>query len=247
MAHRWNRGAVCGLVAILFAATWVMPGVAPVTAQSRCGEPARPQVDWAECPKSGLVLVKQQLERAHLVRVDFSATDLSEANLAGADLGKVTLTRAWLVGANLQKASLASSYGLRTRFDGARLAAADLSKAELSRASFVDADLAGIDGRGAQIPRGRFKGANLGGAKLADTNLSRADFRGATLAGANMRTAYLYMARFEGVDLSRVSGLTQAQIDTACGDAKTVLPSGLKAPRSWPCPPPDPPDEAERN
>jgi len=32
-----------------------------------------------------------------------------------------------------------------------------------------------------------------------------------------------------------VKGLTQAQVDVACGDAKTRLPSALKRPGGWPC------------
>ena len=31
-------------------------------------------------------------------------------------------------------------------------------------------------------------------------------------------------------DLSKAVGLTQAQIDTACGDASTILPPGLRVP-----------------
>ncbi len=53
--------------------------------------------------------------------------------------------------------------------------------------------------------------------------------------GTRMAQARTFLTRFEGVNLSRVLGLTQAQLDSACGDAATRLPSGLKAPATWPC------------
>jgi uncharacterized protein YjbI with pentapeptide repeats len=51
----------------------------------------------------------------------------------------------------------------------------------------------------------------------------------------SLNRAYLYWARFEGTDLSLVKDLTQAQLDTACGDANTKLPAGLTVPKTWPC------------
>lgn len=46
----------------------------------------------------------------------------------------------------------------------------------------------------------------------------------------------MYLTRIEGVNLSQTQGLVQVQLDTACGDARTVLPKGLKASAHWPCP-----------
>jgi len=37
------------------------------------------------------------------------------------------------------------------------------------------------------------------------------------------------------VDLTDVSGLTQEQLDLACGDQTTRLPPGLDVPSGWPC------------
>ena len=58
------------------------------------------------------------------------------------------------------------------------------------------------------------------------------------LSGADHRGAYLYPTRISGADLSAVKGLTDTQLQIACGDATTKLPSGLKAPSRWPCPEP---------
>ena len=39
----------------------------------------------------------------------------------------------------------------------------------------------------------------------------------------------------EGADLSQAENLTQQQIEIACGDDKTKLPSDLQMPAAWPC------------
>ena len=60
--------------------------------------------------------------------------------------------------------------------------------------------------------------------------------RGTTFEGPiDFTDAFLFLARLEGLDLSKATGLEQMQIDLACGDAKTKLPAGLKAPATWPC------------
>ena len=57
------------------------------------------------------------------------------------------------------------------------------------------------------------------GANLAATSLAGADFTGANLAHANIAST----------DLSQARGLTQPQIDEACGGPSTRLPTGLVA------------------
>jgi uncharacterized protein YjbI with pentapeptide repeats len=50
-----------------------------------------------------------------------------------------------------------------------------------------------------------------------------------------MTGTYLYLTQIGGADLTAAKGLTQAQIEIACGDAQTKLPTGLTAPGTWPC------------
>lgn len=83
-------------------------------------------------------------------------------------------------------------------FDRARLVLACMSKA-----NFVNAT---------------FRGADLSGANLANSNLDGADFSGAVLNITSLK----------GANLARAKGLTQAQLDAACGDAQTRLPPGLR-------------------
>ena len=52
---------------------------------------------------------------------------------------------------------------------------------------------------------------------------------GAKMDGADLTGAITSVTSFLGTDLRNVKGLTQKQLDTACSDAKTLLPPGLKA------------------
>ncbi|TAN48037.1 MAG: pentapeptide repeat-containing protein, partial [Betaproteobacteria bacterium] len=98
---------------------------------------------------------------------------------------------------------------------GAQLKGARLSKGDFGRSVFDKADLSDAD--------------------LRFSNLARARLTEAKLAGADLSNAFTLNTRFDGSDLSAVKGLTQAQLDIACGDAKTRLPARLKKPGSWPC------------
>lgn len=105
-------------------------------------------------------------------------------------------------------------------FAGARLRQADLDVATLDRARLTGADLSVANAFGA-----RFTGANLTGA-----NLESGNFVGAYFGGATFTRARLSGAVFAGADLSGARGLTQAQLNAACGDDATLLPRGLTIP-----------------
>lgn len=103
-----------------------------------------------------------------------------------------------LTGADFSNQCLQNS-----NFEGADLADAKLVMSCLSHANLRQASL---------------KRADLSGANLFDAKLDAADFSGAVLSSTSLKNA----------DLSRAKGLTQAQLDLACGDAKTRLPAGLR-------------------
>jgi uncharacterized protein YjbI with pentapeptide repeats len=84
------------------------------------------------------------------------------------------------------------------RFDNARLVLMCMSYANFKGASF--------------------RGADLAGANLAHANVDGADFTGATLD----------ITSIKGTDMTHAVGLTQAQLDAACGDAETRVPDTLK-------------------
>jgi uncharacterized protein YjbI with pentapeptide repeats len=93
---------------------------------------------------------------------------------------------------------------------GGNLAGADFSGAKL-----VMACMSKTDFRAAS-----FRGADLSGANVSDSKLDGADFTGAVFSATQAR----------GTDFTRAKGLTQAQLDGTCGDAKTRAPAGLKVP-----------------
>jgi hypothetical protein len=154
-----------------------------------------------------------ETQRLNLQDVQLQYADLDNAHLEAANLWRANLKRAKLWGAHLEDALLA----------GAHLERATLISAHLERAMLIYAHL-----EGATLSRAHLEGAILGGAHLEGATLSRAHLEGAILGGA-----FLDRTRLEGVNMINVQGLSQAQIDTACIDEKTLLPAGLKRPQ--PC------------
>jgi uncharacterized protein YjbI with pentapeptide repeats len=218
----------------LLAALLALPG--GTAGAANCKGDAGPSVDWQECNKSMLMLEGSDLAGANLVDVDFTSTDLRGANLAGANLEKATLIRASLEGATADKASFARIEAYRTSFAGISAQGASFASAEAQRSDFSKANLTGADFEKAELGRANFGGATITGTKFTLANLSRAEFQGAVFTGPiNFDRAFLYLTRLEGLDLSKATGLKQGQVDLTCGDAKTKLPAGLTAPKTWPC------------
>ncbi|HUJ03161.1 MAG TPA: pentapeptide repeat-containing protein [Rhizomicrobium sp.] len=106
----------------------------------------------------------------------------------------------------------------------------DFAGADLSNTCVKGGDLQGANFERAELTLmcmsyADFRAANFRGADLAAANLAHARLDGADFTGAN-----LTITSFDGTDLSRAVGLTQAQLDQACGDADTKAPAGLKVP-----------------
>jgi uncharacterized protein YjbI with pentapeptide repeats len=121
-------------------------------------------------------------------------------------------------GCNLFQADLGNSRLSGRNFAGARLRQADLSAAVMTGTSFAGADLRDVEAYGAVFTNANFARANLTNASFVGTYLHGANFSGANLDGTN----------FSGAELGRARGLTQAQLDRACGDEATELPRGLR-------------------
>jgi uncharacterized protein YjbI with pentapeptide repeats len=123
-------------------------------------------------------------------------------------------------GCNLFQADLSGLEKSGMNLSRARLRQADLSLAVMNRASFAGADLRDVNAYGGVFGGASFAGANLTNATFVGTYLQGAGFRGANLTGAN----------FSGAEMDRATGLTQPQLDRACGDEATRLPRGLRIP-----------------
>lgn len=201
-----------------------------------CGGMPAPSVDWTDCDKSSLLLRGMDFTSANLSGADFTSTDLRDAALAGANLEKATLVRASLAGAKAAKANFARVEAYRTSFKGIKASGSSFASAELQRADFSDADLSAADFQKAELGRALFDKSVLTGSRFPYANLSRADLHAASYEGPlDFTGAFLFLTRIEGMDLSAATGLTQQQIDMACGDAGTKLPAGINAPSTWPC------------
>jgi len=103
-----------------------------------------------------------------------------------------------------------------------------VSRGDLSAALVAFAGLPRANLSGAVLNETYLPGAVLFKANLSGVSLILADLSGAVLEGADLSGAIL-----DGVDLRKANGLTQAQLDTAHGDANTQLPDGLRRPASW--------------
>lgn len=121
---------------------------------------------------------------------------------------------------DLFQISLAYQSVAGRNFDGARIRQADFSLATADRTRF----------HGANMSLTNFFGARLSSADLSETNLEGTTFVGAYLGGARMNGAVLAGANFSGAEMASAIGLSQAQLNTACGDAATTLPAGMTIP-----------------
>lgn len=121
-------------------------------------------------------------------------------------------------GCNLFQADLSYRNLPGVDLTGSRLRQADLSLSTMNRARFARADLSVANLFGGRFTAASFAGANLERATLVGAYFGSADFSGANLTEANL----------SGAEMNRVRGLTQSQLDRACGDATTRLPAGLR-------------------
>jgi uncharacterized protein YjbI with pentapeptide repeats len=104
----------------------------------------------------------------------------------------------------------------------------NLKGADLTNTCVKAHDLHGANFDGANASLMCMSFANFSKATFRGTDLSAANLAGAKMDGADLTGAKLDITSFLGTDLSKVRGLTQAQIDVACSDDKTRLPPGLK-------------------
>lgn len=107
----------------------------------------------------------------------------------------------------------------------------NLSNSRLRQSSMSLATMNGVNFSGANLSvanlfGGRFTGANFAGANLQNATLVGGYFNGANFTGADLTGANL-----GGAELETARGLTQRQLNAACGDNYTKLRGGLTIPR----------------
>jgi uncharacterized protein YjbI with pentapeptide repeats len=120
-------------------------------------------------------------------------------------------------GCNLFQADMSGVEVSGRNYSRARLRQSDMSLAVMTRANFTGADLRDADAFGGVFTGASFAGADMGASSWVGAHFGGADLRGAKLSGAD----------FSGAELAEARGLTQAQLNAACGDASTTLPAGM--------------------
>lgn len=121
-------------------------------------------------------------------------------------------------GCNLFQADLGGLELKNRNYAGSRLRQADISLGVMNRSNFSGADMRDVDAYGAVLTGANFARANLTNAVFVGTHLNGANFSGANLHGTD----------FSGAEMGRAVGLTQSQLNQACGDEATVLPRGMR-------------------
>jgi len=131
-----------------------------------------------------------------------------------------------LSGRLLVGAKMTNSVFNGSNFSGAVMTRVDASHSEFEAANFTETDLRRATLADANCPRARFERASLNNADGRRANFTRANFVGADVTDMNFDGADI-----SGADLRGARGLTQAQLDDACGDARTRLPRGMRVGR----------------
>lgn len=90
-----------------------------------------------------------------------------------------------------------------------------------------------VHGPGSDLAGARLAGADLSGACLRGSSLLAADLTGARLTRCDLLGVDLRDADLSGADLREAIFLTQMQVNSARGDASTLLPSGFERPAHW--------------
>jgi DNA-binding NarL/FixJ family response regulator len=154
----------------------------------------------------------------HALWVQTGGTQGKRAQLEGEDLSGRTLAEAPLTNANLRRCDLSGSDLSKAELHGADLRHAELIGCQMVEANLAVARMRHAHLRGCTLDRANLQGADLAGADLAGSNFDGADLKGANMLGVSLN----------GADLSGAKGMTQAQLESATGDAKTKLPLGLR-------------------
>jgi len=205
------------------------------TAEAGCSDRPSAGVDWSGCIRINRIMTGYNFRNAKLSKVNFGGSDLAGADLSGADLTSAVLIRARLTGAVLNGANLSKATLDRADISGTDLSSAQFVKARLARANLTSTRLGGANLEKADLQRAVLMNADLSGTILRGASFARADLRGAHFANADLHNAQFNLADLRGADLSRSTGLVQAQLGDTCGDDRTRLPPGISPPANWEC------------
>ena len=109
---------------------------------------------------------------------------------------------------------------------GLNLSGSRLRQSDMSLSTFDDSNFSGAD-----LSVSNLFGTRFNRCDLSNTNLESATLVGAYLGSSSLSGANMSGANISGAELQLAKGLTQSQLNSACGDAATRLPAGLSVPR----------------
>jgi len=135
------------------------------------------------------------------------------------DIAKVRDGRS-CAGCNLFQAELAYQDAGKIDLSEARLRQSNLALTTFDDVNLSGANLSVANLFGARFNRGNFARANMQNVIAVGTYFGASNLTGADLSGANL----------SGADLAIAKGLTQPQLNRACGDSNTRLPKGKTVP-----------------
>jgi uncharacterized protein YjbI with pentapeptide repeats len=107
----------------------------------------------------------------------------------------------------------------------------DLRGADLTNTCVKEHDLHGANFAGANATLMCMSFANFTNVNFRNAELSGANLAGAKMDGSDLTGAKTSITSFLGTDLTKVKGLTQKQLDVACGDTTTKVPAGFRVHR----------------
>ncbi len=199
----------------------------------------------ADAKLATAVLTGVNLQGVDAAAADFWRADLTNAQMTDgrfewarfgrANLTDVDFSRANMAFAYLSDATISGTDFSQTDLSGAIMAGLDLTSATFTETTLVEAELSNTVLRDADLRYNDMARARLDSADLSGAYLDGAILDGADLRRASLTQASLDEVRLDGADLTGVRGLTQDQLDRACGTG-TTLPKGFII---APCPDPD--------
>ncbi len=226
---------------VYFVFVWAGTASAQTNNNHHIGTPVRTSMHisgaCSKCDLSRRVMPGLSLQGAN-----FSGSNFSHSNLAGAKLNRSKLNntsfhKAYLmrvsgVGVNLNHAelrgtTLSEAKLIASNFTMADLRKADLTGSDFSRSDFSRAKLISTDAMGAVFAGAVFYKSNLGRGDFTGADFTDAQFIDTKFGDANVANANFSGANLSGSSLYKIVGLSQKQLDVACGSSDTHLPAGF--------------------
>lgn len=191
----------------------------------------------SQCDLSGKRMNGMTLKNANFAGSLFNNSNLSGGKLHGSDLTGAHFRKAMLYGVTgeqviMRGAVMEDATLTEASLSHSTMRQANLHRAELTRGTFSDndfqsANLIGASAASADFTRSNFDRARLDNADLTKATLDAGQFTGVRFGFANLEEASLKDTNLSDADMTHVVGLTQGQLDQACGNMNTRLPDGL--------------------